>query len=133
MENKFYNDNGQWPKTIGELEKVERLVSVWLIMKDGIIKGRITARWTKTRTYPAVHLAFIMYVTEDYVSPIFDCEKVRGWGFDMAGFGIANILNECRETLKENYNIELSAVGENVANTWKRDFENAGFTILQAI
>ena len=130
---KYFNDEGFWLKTLREFDNAARMLTVWLIMKDGVIKGRITARWHKTRTYPIVHVAFIMYATENYSKAVFGYEKVQGLGFDMTNTGIANILNECRDELKEYCGVELNKVGWDIINTWRRDFENAGYSVLQAI
>ncbi len=130
---KHTDKEGLWFKTRNELEKAEALLTVWLIMKDGNIKGRITARWTKTRTMPIMRVAFILYASEEYGMPIYGYDKIQGFGFDMTNTGVANILNECREPLSEHYGVELDPTGWNVINNWKNSFEDAGFTIIQAI
>ena len=130
---KTSDKDGLWIRTRNEIEKVEAILSVWLIMKDGQIKGRITARWTKTRTMPIMRVTFIFYATNEYGMPIYGYEKVQGFGFDMTNTGIANILLECRKPLKEHYGVELDTFGWKIMNNWKHSFESAGFTIIQAI
>ena len=124
---------GLWQKTVNELDKAANLLTVWLIMKDGELKGRITSRWIKTRTMPIARVAFIFYASKEYGMPIYGYEKIQGLGFDMTNTGIASILNECREPLKEHYGVDLDPAEWRIMNNWQNSFKNAGFSLIQAI
>ena len=52
--------------TSREFEIVERIVSVWLINKDGQQRGKITARHTKKATI----VAFLLYATTITAFPL---------------------------------------------------------------
>lgn len=128
------NNNNLWIETVDEFDRAAALVSVWLILKDNKVAGRITARARRsTKTYPAVHVAFIFYGAFTEGLPIYGHEKVTGLGFDLTNTAISDILNECREKLKEHCNIALNSVEWNVMNTWQKDFENAGYSVIRAL
>ena len=126
--------NVRWGETLDEIDRASALVSVWLLLKNDKIAGRITARTSQTKTgYYVVHTAFVLYASENYKLPIYGTETLRGIGFDLANSAISDILNDCREKLKEYYNVALNPVIWNVMNSWENDFKSAGFSVLQAL
>lgn len=119
-----------WRKTLTEIHKAADSVSVLLIMRGNMIAGRITARMSKRNV---LHVAFILYAINDYGWPIFGYKALGGYGYNKQNTRIAQILNECRDKLKEGYGIELCPTEWNVPNSWRKDFEAAGFSIVQAL
>lgn len=111
------NNNNLWYETSDEFDKASALVSVWLILKDNKTAGKITARACKATTgYPAVHVAFVIYAPFAEGKPIFGHEKVTGLGFDLTNTAISDILNECREKLKEHCNVALNILKKYLQN-----------------
>ncbi len=122
---------GQFYKTLHELQKVEDLLSVWVILKDGEIAGRITARSGKQGV---VHVALVFYgKTTHNEQPIYGYRRMTGFGYNKVNSGIADILVENKQKLSEAFDLTLDEQEWQVMNTWKRDLENCGFQVIQAI
>ena len=116
--------------TLDELHKAEDLLSVWLILKDGDIAGRITSRSGKQGV---VHVALIFYGKATGGDPIYGYERMTGHGYPKTNAGIADILVENKQKLAEAFNLTIDAPEWIVMNTWQRDLENCGFKVLQAL
>ena len=112
-----------------EFEIAERLVSVWLINKDGQKRGKITARYTKKATI----IAFIMYATNDYGLPIEGYEVMTGWGYDRTNAGIGYVIRELRDKLKEAYGITFECLDWEMLGRWQHEPERNGYEVVRAI
>ena len=125
----------EWDKTLGELDRVRRDVSAFLLLRNNKGAGLITARWVKGEgtSFPSVHIALIIYASMEYGLPIFEHTVVKGCGFPMLNTGIACILSKCRQKLKSAYGVILNPVDCDLLNTWRSDFEASGFTVFQAL
>ena len=113
-------------RTCEELDKVSQLSSVYVLMKDGEIRGRITLRYTKNAT----HVAFLMYRNGEH-EPICGYQHVTGWGFDRGAYGIGNVLVENKTALQA-HGVKLDEGSWQVAFSWQNSFKNAGFLVIQA-
>lgn len=121
-------------RVLDELDICVRLLAVWVILKDGKMCGRVVTRYSKTGGTTFVTLQLFGWVEKDgNGTGVFGHERMSGWGYDRTGMGIAEILNEHREKLKEDYGIELNGEYWEIANTWQKDFENAGYKVIRAI
>ena len=118
-------------KIFDEFGKAEGLLSVWVLIKDGDIAGRILARRTAKGV---VHVSLIFY--GKYTTngePILGYQRMTGYGYPKTNCGIADILAENRQKLFEAFNLTLAASEWNIMNTWERDLENCGFQVIQAL
>ena len=116
-------------KTSREFEIVERKVSVWLINKDGQMRGKITARHTKKATI----VAFLFYPTNEYGASIEGYEVMTGWGYDRTNAGIGHILWELKDTLKEAYGITFNCLDWDMLNRWERELKRNGYDVVRAL
>lgn len=123
-----------WKRVLDELETCVKLLAVWVILKDGKMCGRITARHSKSggTTYVVLQL-FGWVAKNDNLGVVFGHERMCGWGYNRTYMGIAEILNTNREKLKEEYGIELKGEDWQIQNTWQKDFEAAGYKVISAI
>ena len=118
-------------KIFDEFGKAEGLLSVWVLIKDGDIAGRILARRTAKGV---VHVSLIFYgKCTGNGEPIYGYQRMTGYGYDKTNSGIADILAENRQKLFEAFNLTLAASEWNIMNTWERDLENCGFQVIQAL
>lgn len=124
------NNKSMWDKTLDELDKVAASLHVYLLMKDDRVAGRITARATKN----AKHVAFVIYASNDYRHPVYGYRRMTGWGYDKVNTGITEILADNKEQLLEGYNVKFTSIADwDIMNTWQKDFEAAGFSVIQAL
>ena len=112
-----------------EFEIAERLVSVWLINKNGQRRGKIIARHTKKATI----VAFLFYATNDYGLPIEGYEVMTGWGYDRTNAGIGYVLWGLRKKLKKAYGITFQSLDWDMMNNWERELKRNGYEVIRAL
>lgn len=112
---------------LDELEACARLLQVWLIMKDGNIVGKITAR---TGRNEVIHVALIMYPLLWVGEGVHDYERMTGCGYPKVSCGIETLLCRNKEQLAKYYKVSLSL---QPMNTWRKDFEASGFSVIDAL
>lgn len=118
-------------KVFEQIEKAQKVTSVFAIIKDGNLCGRLVARNNaKTGT---THVALVIYpfVTNGR-DEIASYERVTGWGFNRQDFGIDYVLRKIKDELKNSPGIELTGKVMFVDN-WIQDFNRAGFQVIQAL
>ena len=118
-------------KVFEQIEKAQAVTSVFAIIKDGNLCGRLVTRNNpKTGT---THVAFIIYpfVTNGR-DEIASYERVTGWGFNRIHFGIDHVLRNVQEKLKNSLGIELTG-NPMLTDRWIQDFNRAGFQVIQAL
>lgn len=121
-----------WKRVLDEIDTCVNLLAVWIILKDGEMCGRITARYSRSGSTTFVTFQMFGIVTVNGES-IFGHERMSGWGYNRTTVGIGEILNENREKLKEQCSIELNKTDWELQNTWQKDIEAAGYTVIRAI
>ena len=123
-----------WKRLLDELDICVKLLAVWVILKDGKMCGRITARYSKggAATYVALQL-FGWVAKNDNLGAVFGHERMCGWGYNRTNTGIAEILNANREKLKEEYGIELNGQDWEIQNRWEKDITAAGYDVIRVI
>ena len=127
---KSYN----WIKVLDELDICTKLLAVWVILKGGKMVGRIVTRYSKTGSTTFVTLELFGWAAKNANGTgIFGHERMSGWGYDRTGMGIAEILKENREKLKEDYGIELNGQDWEIQNRWEKDITAAGYDVIRAI
>ena len=127
---KSYN----WTKVLDELDICTKLLAVWVILKGGKMAGRIVTRYSKTGSTTFVTLQLFGWAAKNANGTgIFGHERMSGWGYDRTGMGIAEILKENREKLKEDYGIELNGQDWEIQNRWEKDITAAGYDVIRAI
>ena len=127
---KSYN----WIKVLDELDICTKLLAVWVILKGGKMAGRIVTRYSKTGSTTFVTLELFGWAAKKANGTgIFGHERMSGWGYDRTGMGIAEILKENREKLKEDYGIELNGQDWEIQNRWEKDITAAGYDVIRAI
>ncbi len=127
---KTYN----WKKVVDELDTCVKLLAVWIILKGDEMAGRIMTRYSKTGATTYVTFQMFGWVSNaGNGERLYGHERMTGWGYNRSTTGIGEILNEHREKLKEDYGIELKGEYWEIANTWQKDFENAGYKVIRAI
>ena len=127
---KSYN----WTKVLDELDICTKLLAVWVILKGGKMVGRIVTRYSKTGSTTFVTLELFGWAAKNANGTgIFGHERMSGWGYDRTGMGIAEILKENREKLKEDYGIELNGQDWEIQNRWEKDITAAGYDVIRAI
>lgn len=112
-----------------EFEIVERMVSAWLINKNGERRGKITARHTKKATIVAV----MFYATNEYGLPIEGYEVMTGWGYDRTNAGIGHILWGMKDKLEEAYGITFNCIDWDLMNRWERELERNGYEVVRVL
>ena len=117
-------------RTVTELEKAQRNLSVFIFIKDGNICGRLTARNIKKTS--TTHVAFIIYAAFTHDEEIASYERVSGVGFNMQSFGIDYVLANVQERLNEEFGVVLTGDVMRVDN-WIQDFSRAGIQVFQAL
>ena len=124
----------KWTQVLDELDKCGKLMSVWAILKCGEFVGRVTARYSKSggTTYVTFQM-FGWASTSGSAEKVYGYERMTGWGYNRSTTGIGEILDANRERLKEDYGIDLKGAYWEIANTWEKDFENAGYKVIRAI
>ena len=127
---KSYN----WTKVLDELDICTKLLAVWVILKGGKMAGRIVTRYSKTGSTTFVTLQLFGWAAKNANGTgIFGHERMSGWGYDRTGMGIAEILKENREKLKEDYGIELNGQDWGIQSRWEKDITAAGYDVIRAI
>ncbi|MBR1437160.1 MAG: hypothetical protein IJ587_01360 [Synergistaceae bacterium] len=120
-------------QALEEMEKASRVASVWLILKEQKLGGRITLRWTKAKSGRIAHIAFFMYSVEDKLVPIGAKTTMYGYGYDKFSFGIGEILAELKPLLVKYYGIKFDCLDWDIMNKWQSSFKEAGYEIIQAL
>ena len=113
------------------IEKAQAVTSVFAILKDGELCGRlITRNNAKSGT---THIAFVIYpfVTNGR-DEIASYERVTGWGFNRLDFGIDYALRKVQKKLKNSLGIELTGKPM-FTDHWIQDFQRAGFQVIEAL
>ena len=120
-------------KTLEEMEKASKAVSVWLILKDNKLRGRITLRWTKAKSGYVAHIAFFMYAVESNLVPIGAKTNMYGYGYDKFSFGIGEIFAKLKPLLEKYYGVVFNCLDWDIMNKWQSSFRDAGYEIIQAL
>lgn len=113
---------------IDEIEKVTNLVSVLVLLKNGEIAGRITARVGRNNV---VYVTFSLYAKEFGQNGIFGYRRMTGAGYPKINEAVADILREHELRLRKEYLVTLHSLS--LPDVWRRDFENCGYSLLNAI
>lgn len=121
-----------WTQVTDELETCAKLLAVWIILKEGKMAGRLTARYSKTGATTFVTFQMFGWVSGNGEN-VYGHARMTGYGYDRTRCGIGEILSENREKLKECYEIELDGQDWNIQNTWEKDIEKAGYNVVRAI
>ena len=124
----------KWTQVLDELDKCGKLMSVWAILKCGEFVGRVTARYSKSggTTYVTFQM-FICASSSGSVQGVYGYERMSGWGYNRTEGGIAEILNQNRESLKEECGIELTGYDWEIQGRWKKGVEAAGYKVVRVI
>lgn len=120
-------------KALEEMEKASKAVSVWLIMKEQKLRGRITLRWTRAKSGYVAHIAFFMYTVESNLVPIGAKTNMYGYGYDKFSFGIGEIFAKLKPLLAKYYGIKFNCLDWDIMNKWQSSFKDAGYEIIQAL
>ena len=118
-------------KVFEQIEKAQKVTSVFAILKDGNLCGRLVTRNNaKTGT---THVAFVIYpfVTNGR-DEIASYERVTGWGLNRQDFGIDYVLRKVKDELKNSLGIDLTG-NPMLTDHWIQDFERAEFQVIQAL
>ena len=107
-----------------------RSLSVFVILKNGDICGRLTARHIKKTA--TSHIAFMIYGHVNNGKPIAGYERVTGLGFNREDFGIDHLFQRLQERLYLELGIDLTG-NVMLVDHWKEDFQRAGFQVIQAL
>ena len=122
-----------WDKTLEELDKIAEALWIFVLLKDGKLAGRITAR----RTQSAVNVAVTIYSSASNKTngaPVYGFVRMTGGGYDRVNSGIAEIFAGNKERLRDDYGVNFSATADwDIMNTWQKDFNSAGFSVVQVI
>ncbi len=125
-------NNDVLKKVTKEMDMISGFVAVWIILKGCEMAGRITVRYAKTGG--TVFVTFHMFPNaEKYTEPVYGMKRMTGWGYNKTGTGIAEIMIENRERLKQDYGIEMSDKVSDLLNHWERYLESGGFRVLRAV
>lgn len=112
---------------LNEFAKVNSKVWIWLLVKDGKVAGKITAREGRGNTS---HVAFALF--DDGVKPaVYGYRRMTGTGHPRIACGIADILRVKKKELLE-HRVFLRADWE-LMKTWKTDFKDSGFLVLSTM
>ena len=121
-------------RVLDELDICVRLLAVWVILKDGKMCGRVVTRYSKTGGTTFVTLQLFGWAAKDSNGTgVFGHERMSGWGYNRTEMGIAEILKENREKLKEQYGIELHGQDWEIQNRWEKDITATGYEVIRAI
>ena len=118
-------------KVFEQIEKAQAVTSVFAIIKDGNLCGRLVTR-NNAKT-GITHVAFVIYpfITNGR-DEIASYERVTGWGFNRQDFGIHYVLRKVKDELKNSLGIQLTGKVMFVDN-WIQDFNRAGLQVIQAL
>lgn len=112
---------------LDEFAKVDCKVVVWLLVKDGKIAGKITAREGGRDTS---HVAFVLF--NDGLKPaVYGYRRMTGAGYPRISSGIADILRANRKELQE-HGVFIRDHWD-LMNTWEKDLQDSGFLVLSTI
>lgn len=120
-------------KALDEMYKASQAVSVWLILKEQKLRGRITLRWTKAKSGYVAHIAFFMYAVESKLVPIGANTNMYGYGYDKFSFGIGEIFAKLKPLLEKYYGVKFDCLDWDIMNKWQSSFKDAGYEIIQAL
>ena len=120
-------------KTFEEIQKAERNMSVFLVMKDNYVQGKITARHNKY--HMVSHVAFVMFGNSIPLGKSFAASTtVKGYGFNREDYGINEILSENADALREYYGLDFPADSSTLMrDNWAEIFSNAGYQLIRAL
>ena len=120
-----------------ELAKASKLLTVFAIIKDGNLAGRITARRTKSG---AVHVVLFMYPTfaneRSKRHALYGYKQMTGSGYDKISAGIAEVLAGNQRELLESYNVNIDSHKDklwSIGAAWMLCFADAGFAVIQVL
>ena len=114
-------------KAFDEIEKVRRNTSCYIIMRNGEIKGRITARNTNAGAISHISL-------EMFNSNILDSEIIKGYGFDREEEGICTLLSRNSKRFADEWFIKgFHNPIHILMRHWQDFFSLAGFSVIQAL
>ena len=117
-------------KALDEILNISDSLSVFVILRDGQIKGRITSRYMKSGS---VHVAFFMYSNNKQNIAVSGYRRMDGYGYDKLGTALADIFADNKQVLHDVHGISFGSPDWNIMNTWQKDFEAAGFQVIQAL
>ena len=118
-------------KVFKQIEKAQKVLSVFIILKDGNICGKMVIR--NNPKAETTHVAFIIYpFTTHGKDEIAAYERVTGWGFNRQDTGIDDVLRKTQEQLKNELGVELTG-NVMLIDHWIQDFARAGFQVIEAI
>lgn len=120
-------------KTWKELDIIYNLVAVWVVLKGSEMVGRITARYS--RTGGTVFVTFHLFAGASKNENVYvnEMRRMQGWGYAKTDTGIADIMIENRDKLKEHFGIEMSDKESDVLNHWKDYIESGRFKVIRAV
>lgn len=109
------------------------LLSVWVIVKDGILAGKMTARRPKdsNNTYVTFYLHKNRPLEEEYV-----------YGYEISGEidsqrgtkeGMKLILSRNSRRLKQIYGVVVPDSEQEISDDWQKYFREAGYDVVEAI
>ena len=120
-------------QVLDEVGKCAQLMALWVILKGGQMCGRVTARYSRSGGTTYVTFQMFGWVVQDGLPVLCGYERVSGWGFNRTATGIAEILGENRERLKEEYGIELTDTGGVLSDEWRKDFKAGGYEVIRVL
>ena len=115
-----------------ERKKCRQLLSLWLIVKDNVIYGRILVRWPQKGR--KISVTMDMWPREGVCSyVVYDYELVTGCRDEAAAEGIAKMLIRKRHELKTYYNLDVPDDEDILSKCWQEFIEFSGYKLLTAI
>ena len=118
-------------KVFEQIEKAQKVTSVFAILKDGNLCGRLVTRNNAKTGRTHVALVIYPFVTNGR-DEIASYECVTGWGFNRQDFGIHYVLRKVKDELKNSLGIDLTG-NPMLTDHWIQDFNRAGFQVIQAL
>lgn len=109
-----------------EFGKCARLLSVWRIELKNMNwnAGRITVRYSRSGL--TAHIAFELFPLKRGIHTLYAYERVKVYHRDCIADGIAKILKDNRNTLKQDYGIDIPAdrdIWDVLARNWSTSIE----------
>ena len=124
----------KWTQVLDELDECGKLMALWVIVKDDKMAGRITARYSKSGGTVYVTFQLFGWVIEGGKGiGVYGHERMTGCGYNRTETGIAEILGQNRERLKEEYGIELTDTGGVLSDEWRKDFKAGGYEVIRVL
>ena len=113
---------------LDEERKCGNMFSVWVLMKDGAMKGNIILRYTRgggsTR---------IMLRMEGNLPKVYGYEVVAGCSYEGISLGISEILRRNVRELEMHYDIKLPLVFQRRMTDWVTDLQISGYKVVRVI